>query len=289
MLCFIKQLSLTGTLRNWQKFSIICTLSMEDSTQKQKAPNLYLLFAAVVVIILLVIGYFTFFRSSPISQAFFSKYQQQDMIVKQTLPKIQYDYTGISQQIQAQNASEAARLVKDNLVQSLQNKKSSEDIIKKTGELKVLLTTVTDAALKEKILTLFTQLDERNKRMKTVIETQTNVFTVLRNHFGALSVGQKNQSMPQNIDSVIQATSEEVRAIVQLQTSIDVAFEDIVKLAGIDPNTFTTADAIKMSLSATPEQKPTITDFPTPTITPTLAVTPTGSPSATPQASPSAQ
>lgn len=208
------------------------------------------------------------------------------MLVKQMLPNMQFAYEPLSQEIQAKNASATATIAKQDLIQSLKNKKSMEPIHTKTGELKLLLASVTDTTLKEKTIKLFELVDQRNKKMQAVIEAQTNIFTVLRNHFGAIAVGKKANALPQNIDSVIQASQLEVQSLLQLQTTIDVAYDEIVKLAGVDTSVSQTADAIRMSLSATPEVQPTITDFPTPTITPTveLTATPTASGSATPSA-----
>ena len=258
---------------------------MEPISASKNTTNLYLLFAGGVVIILLVIGYFAFFAKSAVPVAFFSLYQQEDTVGRQTIGKMQFNYSLIGQQIQAKNASEAARLAKEGLVQSLKNKDSVATVTKKTGQLKVLLSSVTDTTLREKVIKLFGLLDERNKRMATLIDTHITIFTTLRNQFGALSVGEKGQAMPQNIDTVIGATQKEVQAIGALQTTIDVAYQEIVQLAGVsdDINVSQTTNSIRMSLSATPEKQITITDFPTPTPTPTLAVSPTseGSSSAT--------
>jgi len=245
---------------------------MEQNREK-KPINLYLIFAAIIIIILLILGYFTLIRPSTIPQAFFSKYQQQDILVKSTLPKMQFDYGTLSQQIQAQNASAAATVAKEDLVQSLRNKENTAAIQKKTGELKILLSSVYDTTLREKIIKLFELLDQRNKKMQTVIETQTNIFTALRNHFGALAVGEKGSGIPQNIDSVIASSQREIQSLLQLQTTIDVAYDEIVKLAGADTGVSQTADSIRMSLSATPEIQPQITDFPTPSPAPTIAPT----------------
>lgn len=239
----------------------------------KKSLNLYLIFSAVVVIILLVIGYFTLLAPSSLSRTFFSKYHEQDEVVKQTLPKMQFDYGLLSEQIQAQNASAAATTTKEYLIQSLKNKENTGTIQKKTSELKILLASVTDVILKEKIIKLFELLNQRNKKMQTIIESQTNIFTALRNHFGSLAVGNKGVGIPQNIDSVIQASQTEIQTILQLQTTIDVAYEEIVKLAGVDTTVSQTADSIRMSLSATPEVPVTITDFPTPSPAPTIAPT----------------
>lgn len=245
---------------------------MEENAQK-KPLNLYLIFAAIIMIILLILGYFNLGRPSAIPQAFFSKYQQQDILVKSTLPKMQFDYGTLSQQIQAQNASAAATVTKEDLVQSLRNKENTVAILRKTGELKILLSSVYDTTLREKIIKLFELLDQRNKKMQTVVETQTNIFTALRNHFGAIAVGEKGSGIPQNIDSVIQASQREMQSLLQLQTTIDVAYAEIVKLAGVDTTVSQTADSIRMSLSATPEIQPQITDFPTPSPAPTSAPT----------------
>ncbi|MBP9719400.1 MAG: hypothetical protein KBD46_02940 [Candidatus Levybacteria bacterium] len=262
---------------------------MEEAIPK-KQNHLYLIFAAVIVIILLVIGYFSLVAPSSLPKSFFSKYQEQDILIKQTLPAMQFDLAILSQQIQAKNASEAARLVKNDLIQSLKNRENSKVISKKMSELKILLASVNDTALREKIIKLFGLMDERNRRLQALIDTQTNVFTVLRNHFGALAVGKKADTMPQNIDSVIGASQIERQSLSQLQTSIDVAFEEIIKLSGVDTSTSQTADAIRMSLSTTPAKDPQITDFPTATPAPTLEPTEIpASPSATETATPSAQ
>jgi hypothetical protein len=191
----------------------------------------------------------------------------------------------------AKDASAAASFAKADLVQSLKNQDDMDDVQKTTTEMKLLLSQVTDATLREKITHLFDQLDERNKRMHAVISSQIDTFTVLRDHFGAISVGVKGPDIPQNIDTVIQGSQSEIQSISGLQTTIDNTYQEIVKLAGVDTTVSQTADSIRMSLSATPVKEPSITDFPTPTPTPTPepTATPTASPSASPVASPSAQ
>lgn len=247
---------------------------MEETAQiEKKQTNLYLFFAAAVVIILALLGYFYFFAPSPIPQSFFLAYKQQDAIARRVLTGVVFDYASLSKVIQSQDASAAAVLAKGNLVQSLKNESSIDTVEKKTTALKLLLVHITDNTLRGKTIELFTKLDERNKRLHAVSASQTDIFTALRNRFGALAVGGKAPEMAQNIDIVISATQTEIQAISQLQISIDVLYEEIVKLSGVDTSVSETVDLIKLNLSATPEMEPNITDFPTPTASPTLLPT----------------
>jgi hypothetical protein len=263
---------------------------MEQTAATKNTTNLYLLFAGLVVIILLIVGYFTFFAKSAIPQAFFLQYQQQDIIAKDVQGTMQFNYGLISQQIQEKNASQAAVLAKQGLVQSLQNKKKAEIMNKKSTNLKVLLASISDTTLREKVIKLFSLLDERNKRILAIIDTQISIFTSLRNHFGAVAVGEKGRDIPQNIDTVIQATQKEIQSVLQMQTNIDISYAEIVKLGGNQENIslLEKTNLLKMSLSPTLGQQITITDFPTPTLAPTVVATPTSSPSATPIATTSA-
>jgi hypothetical protein len=257
---------------------------MEQSATQKNGTNLYLLFAGIVSIILLIVGYFTFFAKSAIPQTFFLQYQKQHILATEVQSTMQFNYGLIGEQIQAKNASEAATLAKQGLVQSLQNKKKAEAVNERSDQLKVLLASISDTTLREKVIKLFSLLDDRNKRIVTLIDTQISIFTSLRNHFGAVSVGGKGSDIPQNIDAVIQATQKEIQAIVQLQTNIDIAYEEIVQLAGNkeDISVLEKTNLLKMSLSPTLGEQITITDFPTPTPAPTIAATPTSSASAIP-------
>lgn len=248
---------------------------MDPIPSTPKQTNLYLLFAALVVLILLVLGYFFFIAKSPVPSEFFTLYQEQDSLTKKAESGIVFDYALLSKAIQTKDATNAATLAKQNLIQSLKNQESSTQIQKKTASLKIISGQVNDNTIREKIIKLIAQMDQRNTKLAAVIRTQTNIMTVLSNHFGALSVGMKETQMPQNIDAVIQASQSEVQAITNLQMSIDVAYAEIIKLSGVDPTISQTADSIRMSLSATPEKQPTLTDFPTPTPAPTLPPTPT--------------
>lgn len=262
----------------------------QPQSEKSKT-NLYVVLFAVFVVILFGIGYFHFFGPRAVPDTFFTVYQYQDTAAKKLLPAMVYDYSGISKAINAKDNAGAAEAAKKMLVQALKNQAASEDIQKKSTEMKLLLSQVTDSAIREKISNLFGQIDDRNKRISGVVTAQTGVFTVLRDHFGAAAAGMKGPDIPQNIDAVIQSSQREIQAISQLQTTIDFSYEEIVKLAGVDTTVSQTADSIRMSLSATPEVDPSITDYPTPTPTPSLAPTavPTASPSASPEASSSAQ
>lgn len=255
---------------------------MEESLKKPL--NMYLIFAVFIVLILLGIGYFTLLASSPIPTGFFSKYREQNTLSGQTLATTRFDYGPLSQQIQAKNASEAANISKQNLVQSLKNQQNMLVINKKTADLKTVLSSISDSTLREKTVKLFSLLDQRNKRLQSVIDTQVTIFTMLRNHFGALAVGEKGPDMPQNIDTVISASQTEIISVIQLQTTIDVSFDEIVKLSGVDTSISQTTDSIRMSLSVTPQKQPLITDFPTPTPAPTIEPTATTAPDATPSA-----
>jgi hypothetical protein len=254
---------------------------MED-TEEKKTLNYYLIFAGVLVLIVLGYLYFQIFGQSPIPQEFFAKYNQQDTTAKKVLQSTLYDYGAISKAISAKDNAGAANFAKADLIQSLKNQDDIEDVQKTTTEMKLLLSQITDSTLREKVTHLFDQLDERNNRTHTLITSQTNTFTVLRDHFASQSVGVKGPEIPQNIDAVIQSSISEIQSINALQTTIDSAYQEIVKLAGVDTTVSQTADSIRMSLSATPVKDPTITDYPTPTPQPTEA------PTATPQASASA-
>ena len=259
-------------------------MDTQTPTDKNQT-NLYLMFALVLVLILGGLAYLFFFTKSPIPNAFFTKYQQQDTTAKTILSAIVYDYPALSKAIQSQDATGAAALAKQDLVQSLKNQTSLSAVRKKTAELKVVSGQITDNTLRDKVIKLMTLLDERNTKLSTVLGIQTNIFTVLRDNYGAFSVGEKANGVPQNIDSVIQGSQAQMQEVKNLQTTIDVGYDEIIKLAGVDPSVFQTVDLIKTNLSATPEKEPSITDFPTPTAKPTLA--PTSTP--IPEASSSAQ
>jgi len=262
---------------------------MDTLVTEKKKFNLYIIFAGCILLFIVLFGYFTIFKSHAIPGVFFTLYREQDSIVSETIRNMQFDYGKLGQQIQAQNASEAANISKEGLLMALKNKEKEIVISTKTTELKLLLPSVSDSTIREKLLKLFGLLDERNQKMKTVIETQIRIMTTIRNEYAAVSVGEKGKGMPQNIDTVIAGSQKELQSIIQLQTTIGVAYEEIVSLSGGQQN-IPTADAIRMSLSATPIQnEPFITDFPTPTPAPTMAPTEIpASPSAT-IASPSAQ
>jgi hypothetical protein len=261
---------------------------MENAVEEKKKVNLYLVFVAIVILIFLGVLYFQIFGQPAIPQAFFSSYNQQDITAKKAIQSVIFDYGAIGKAINAKDASGAAAFAKADLVQSLKNQDDMDDVQKTTTEMKLLLSQITDTTLREKVTHLFDQLDERNKRLHGVITSQINTFTVLRDHFGALSVGEKGPDIPQNIDTVIQSSQSEIQSISGLQTTIDSSYQEIIKLAGVDTTVSQTADSIRMSLSATPVKEPNITDFPTPTPTPTVepTATPTASPSATPEATP---
>ncbi|HVT62560.1 MAG TPA: hypothetical protein VHD33_03640 [Legionellaceae bacterium] len=268
---------------------------MEEPTKEQAGSktNLYVIFAAVLVVIVIGVGYYHFFGPSAVPDEFFSVYAYQDNEAKKTQQSMLFDYSAISKAIAAKDDAAAASAAKDDLIQSLKNQATMEDIQKKETDMKLMLSQVNDSTLRDKITNLIGQLDNRNNQMQTVISAQTNTFTVLRDHFGAAAVGSKGPDIPQNIDTVIQTSQATLQSIAQLQTTIDFDYDEIVKLAGVDTTVSQTADTIRMNLSATPQKDPTITDFPTPSPTPSLAPTPTetATPSATttPEASASAE
>jgi hypothetical protein len=253
-------------------FSAIPT--SEDHDRKN---GLYIALASIIGIGLVGFILFKVILQSPIPQIFLTTYQQQNILAKKALQRAVIDYSLLSEAMKNEDKEQAVQIVTVYAKQVAENADRLETLQRTTLNLKILSAKITSTTVREKVLKLFTMLEDRNSRLQKVNKAQQEVFAALTQHYTATEQGKQVQL--QNVDHVIAATQNELKDINQLQFQIDSLFDEIIASAGVDRASMQTIEA---TLSVTPE--PT---FAIPTVSASASATRVPSPTI-PLASPSA-